>query len=253
MPSYSRCIHANTKRPRPPGSSVLPYHLDTSRQPLRRFGSDIQSLVHIAAVLIDCRKVKAAQSHDERDLELHQRQRLTKTGPRTLLERPPRILGHKVRVRGISDEMALGVEPLGVLEQVLAPHGGAVVDEDGEGVGRPFLAVLFQVLTRLSAPQADPRWRPESQNLLDYCESVAEIVDELGIRSEHICGARGVFAKECLVLLPNSLENIGVLAKRSIRVLTNELAGVRVKLVCAQTYAESASRGVMPGKDQRLD
>lgn len=123
--------------------------------------------------------------------------------------------------------MPLGVESVSVLEEVFPPHGGAVIDENGEGVCWPFLAVGLEGFTGLAPTQTDTRRRPEAQRLFDDGQGVGEAVDKAVVLMEPRCGSGGVGSQDCVVLFPGSVENFGVVAECSIGVLKcNELVSM---------------------------
>jgi hypothetical protein len=106
----------------------------------------------------------------------------------------------------------LGVEPLCVLEKIFPAHGRAVVDEDGEGVCRPFFAVREESLLWLAAAETDACWGPEAESFFDDGEGVWEIVDEVGVVAEEVCRFGGVSAEEGGVFMSESVEDLGVFA-----------------------------------------
>lgn len=86
-----------------PNQSVVHPRPNPSRQPVRRLRRNIQNLIHELPVLINCLHIKIPECHNQHGLHLKHCQSLPETSARALLERPPRILGHEVRVRGVCD------------------------------------------------------------------------------------------------------------------------------------------------------
>lgn len=108
--------------------------------------------------------------------------------------------------------MPLGIEPLCILEEIFPAHGGAVVDEDGEGVRGPFFAVCEEGLAFLAAAEADACWGPEAEGFFDDGEGVGEVVYEVGVVAEEVRGGGGVGAKDCVVFFSEGVEDLGVFA-----------------------------------------
>lgn len=108
--------------------------------------------------------------------------------------------------------MPFGIEPLCVLEEIFAAHGRAVVDEDGERVCGPFLAVREEFLLWLAPAEADACWGPEAEGFLDDGERVWEIVDEVGVVAEEVCRGGGVSAEEGIVFFSKGVEDLGMFA-----------------------------------------
>jgi hypothetical protein len=108
--------------------------------------------------------------------------------------------------------VSLGIEPLRILEEIFAAHGGAVVDEDGEGVGGPFFAVCEEGLVWLAAAEADACWGPEAEGFFDDGEGVREVVDEVGVVAEDGCGGGGVGAENGVMFFSEGVEDLGVFA-----------------------------------------
>jgi hypothetical protein len=106
----------------------------------------------------------------------------------------------------------LGVEPLCVLEKIFPAHGCAVVDEDGEGVCRPFFAVREESLLWLAAAEADACWGPEAEGFFDDGEGVREVVDEVGVVAEEVCRGGGDSAEEGIVFFSEGVEDLGMFA-----------------------------------------
>lgn len=108
--------------------------------------------------------------------------------------------------------MPLGVEPLRILEEIFPAHGGAVVDEDGEGVCRPLFAVCEEGIAFLTAAEADACWWPEAEGFFDDGEGVGEVVDEVGVVAEEVRGGGGVSAEDGIVFFSEGVEDLGVFA-----------------------------------------
>jgi hypothetical protein len=137
---------------------------------------------------------------------------LAQTHAWSLLEWSPRVARDKIRIRGISDEVPLGIEPLRILEEIFPTHGGAVVNKNREGIRGPFFAVCEDSLVWLAAPETDPGRRPQAEGFFNDGEGVGQVVDEVGVATKDICGDGGLSAKEGLVLFSESVEDLGMLA-----------------------------------------
>jgi hypothetical protein len=191
---------------------------------LRRLGRDIEGLVHVGAVLVDDLKVKLAQSQDQHDLELGQGERLAEAGAGSALKRPPGVLGHKIRVRGVRHEVALGQEALGIVEQILAAVRSAVVDKDCEWVRGPRLAFVVQVLARKTLAETDTRRRPQAQSLLDHGQGVRQVVHQVGVLAQHSRSSHDVGTENVIVFVADTLKDLGVLAKGGKSVLASNVS-----------------------------
>ena len=116
--------------------------------------------------------------------------------------------------------MALWVEAVRVLEELLAVHDGEVVDHHDERVGRVEVAVGgCDGLVGVTFARAEAGGRPETEDFLDDGEGVGDAGEEVGIFAEELRSGSRVFAEDVVVFHAELVEGFGVVDQGCVDVL----------------------------------